>query len=67
MSRLVRLLSVVSLVVLLIGSAEAAHRIALQGNGKLAIVEKNGEIITLLQALWDDPMGAWSAARSEVR
>ena len=44
MSRLVRLLSVVSLVVLLIGSAEAAHRIALQGNGKLAIVETNGEI-----------------------
>ena len=29
---------------LLVGSAEAAHRVALQGNGKLAIVEKDGEI-----------------------
>ena len=44
MSRLARLLSVVALVVLLAGSADAAHRIALQGNGKLAIVEKDGEI-----------------------
>ena len=44
MSRLARLMSVVALVVLPAGSADAAHRIALQGNGKLAIVEKDGEI-----------------------
>jgi len=44
MKRLVRVLLAVTLLGLPAGSAEAAHRIALQGNGKLAIVNKHGAI-----------------------
>ena len=40
----IRVLIAVTLLGLLAGSAQAAHRVALQGNGKLAIVEKDGQI-----------------------
>ena len=44
MKRPVRVLLAVTLLGLPAGSAEAAHRIALQGNGKLAIVNRDGSI-----------------------
>ena len=44
MKRPIRVLIAVTLLGLLAGSAQAAHRVALQGNGKLAIVEKDGQI-----------------------
>ena len=44
MNRLTRLTSAAILVALLASFAQAAHRVALQGNGRLAIVEKDGQI-----------------------